>query len=294
MDNSEVSVNSLGQKTLAELNSLRNLPAIPKIMFEVSELLRKKSQDTVALAEVIGKDQGLTTKVLKIANSPLYGLPRKVSSLEFAIMLLGMEEISNIVTALSLAEAMRADGIEHFDYLEFWAHSMLVGTASKDIAKRLGFFEIAGDAFVAGMLHDIGIQLTARYFSKQFQEIIDLSASEDVNYFDAEKTVLGVTHQEIGRFIMQRWNLPSTLSDALAFHHNPSEGKETLILTYIIHLADSMTQEFEVGNTFWDKGIDFDAENIGKILNFENTEQLSEFISDYKEMFIDTAESIKL
>ncbi len=147
-----------------------------------------------------------------IANSPLYGLQRKVSSLEFAIMLLGVNEVSNIVTALSLAEAIKVENVKGLNFMKFWTHSMLVGTAAKDIAKRLGFFRFyLVMLFVGGMLHDLGIQLTARYFPNQFAKIVETVTNEGVNFQEAEVKYLGLSHQEIGGFISRRWNLPPHL-----------------------------------------------------------------------------------
>ncbi|MDA3861916.1 MAG: HDOD domain-containing protein [Melioribacteraceae bacterium] len=283
----------LGKTTLEAFRNIKNLPTIPKVVLEVNEMLRNHTGDMARLTEIVGKDQGLTTKVLAVANSPLYGLPKNVASLEFGIMLLGIGEISNIVTALSLAQIVRGNDSEDFDYLKFWTHSMLVGTASKDIAKRLGFGEIAGDAFVAGMLHDIGIQLTSRYFPTEFKKIISIVNDSDMDYYQAEQEVLGVTHEDIGHFMITKWNLPSNLSEVIGYHHRPSKlGKENIVLN-IIHLADTMTKMFDIGNFAWDSGVEFD-ESIITTLGFANRSEIEEFIEEYFLVFQDTASTIKL
>jgi len=286
-------LNDLGRKTLEEFKNIKNLPTIPKVVIEVNEMIRTHTGHVGRLAEVVGKDQGLTTKILAVANSPLYGLPKKVSSIEFAIMLLGMGEISNIVTAISLAQVVKGEEVENFDYMEFWKHSMLVGIASKDIAKRLGFAEYAGDAFVAGMLHDIGIQLTARYFPQQFQKIVNMTKENGISYFDAEKIVLGVTHEDIGHFMVTKWNLPKNLSEVLGYHHSPSQLEEENVTLNIIHLADSMTKMFDIGNYVWDLGVEFDESTIAS-LNFSDKTELEEFVEEYFLIFQDAADTIKL
>ncbi len=287
------SINDLGKRTLDEFKNIKNLPTIPKVVLEVNEMLKNHSGDIVHLTEIIAKDQGLTTKILAVANSPLYGLPRKVSSLEFGIMLLGMGEVSNIVTALSLAQVIKGDSIEGFDYMEFWTHSMLVGSASKDIAKRLGFAELAGDAFVAGMLHDIGVQLEARYFPEQFKEILKLVNEQKMPFYQAEIEVLGVSHEDIGHYMITKWNLPDNLADVLGYHHNPSQFEKENITLDIVHLADTMTKLFDIGTFTWDSGGEFD-ESIIRNLNFSNKEELDEFIEEYFEIFQDTASEIRL
>lgn len=286
-------IDELGIITFNKLRKIKTLPTIPKVMLEVSKILKKQNSNISELTEVIGKDQGLTTKVLAIANSPLYGLPKNVSSLEFGIMILGMNEVSNIVTALSLAQATRGDEVEGFDYMEFWTHSMLVGTASKDIAHRLGFAEIAGDAFVAGMLHDIGIQLTARYFPEEFKTIAKFVDESTINFYEAELKVLGATHENIGHFIITKWNLPENLAEVINYHHHPRNLDKQNMALNIVHLADTMTKLFEIGNFSWDMGIEFD-ETIIEPLGFDNKQDLDKFIEEYYEVFQDTADTIKL
>jgi HD-like signal output (HDOD) protein len=208
-------------------------------------------------------------------------------------MLLGIGEISNIVTALSLANIVKGGDIKEFNFMEFWSHSMIVGSASKDIAKRLGFHEVAGDAFVAGMLHDVGVQLIARYFPEKFKNIIELSGNGNMKFYDAEMKVLGLTHEDIGHYMVSKWNLPGNLADVLGYHHYPSKnGKDNITLS-IVHLADSMTRIFEIGNFKWDSEIEFD-ESIITTLGFGDQAELEDFIDEYQEVFEDTADTMEL
>jgi HD-like signal output (HDOD) protein len=293
MENEKDSLILTGEETFNILLEIKNLPSIPKVMMEVQSLLRNESHNTVKLAHIVGKDQGLTTKILMIANSPLYGLQRKVASLEFAIMLLGVNEVANIVTALSLTETIKVDNVKGLNFMEFWTHSMIVGTAAKDIAKRLGYFDVSGDAFVGGMLHDLGILLTARYFPKQFEKILAAVETEGILFKDAEEKYLGLTHQEIGGFISRRWNLPPHLINSLLFHHNPYGAMDSPVVPYIVHIADSMTQEFKVADVFWDEGLEFDK-TISNVLNLENEDKFKEFVAGYEDIFKETAGSISL
>jgi len=292
MENEKDSLILSGEDTFNGLLNIKDLPSIPKIMLEVQALLRSEAHNTIKLASTVGKDHGLTTKILMVANSPLYGLQRKVSSLEFAIMLLGVNEISNIVTALSLAETMKMKDIHGLNFMSFWKHSMLVGTAAKDIAKRLGFFDLSGDAFVGGMLHDLGIQLTARYFPKQFDKIIEVIEKDGLSFKDAEEKYLGLTHQEIGGFISRRWNLPPHLINSMMFHHNPYGAMDSPIVPYIVHVADCMTQKFKIGDVHWDNGLEFDK-SIVNVLKFDSEDKFYEFVDDYQSKFEEASNAIK-
>ncbi|MCW8850917.1 MAG: HDOD domain-containing protein [Melioribacteraceae bacterium] len=288
-----VILNDEKQKNITQiLSNLTNLPTVPKVMFDVITTLKSNPGDTIKISQVISKDQGITTKILSIANSALYGMERHVSSLEFAIMLLGSKEIERIVTAISLSEAIKIKSVPNFDYDNYWKHSMIVGLASKDIAMKLGHFDISGEAFLGGMLHDVGLQIIVKYFPQEFNEIIQLVNSGN-SFLDAEQMVLGLTHQEIGRFIAQKWSLPQNLCDIIEFHHTPTESKENSKLASIVHLADSMTQEFQIGNGNWDDQISFDL-SVVEQLEFGSAEELNEFTHNYRDIFKDTAEGIDL
>lgn len=281
------------QKTETALNGIRSLPLIPKVVFNVTKLLSDPSVSTNILAGEIGKDQGLTTKVLSIANSPLYGLQRKVTSLEFAIIVLGFKEMSDIVTAVSLTDAIKVTSDKFFNQNDFWIHSLVVGTAAKHISHHLGHYDIGSDAFVAGVLHDIGIQILYKFFNTQFRQVATLVNDKSYKFEDAEKEIFGLTHQNVGKFLADKWNLPEILGDVLQHHHKPSESNKTKVIPSIVHLADYMTQTFQVGNFYWDDDMKLD-EGINKELNFKSSTELDNFIQDYKDLYLQTATSTKI
>lgn len=279
------------EATLARLANFKNLPSIPKVLFEVTKLLNSPSATTLKLAELISKDPGLTTKILTVANSPLYGIKRKVSSIEFAIIVLGQQEIKDVVTAISLADSFKITASPNFDPIEFWVHSMVTGSAAKNISQNLGF-SFGSDAFVAGILHDMGILVIYNFMSKEFDQIASCAKEKGTPILEAEKEILGLTHQEIGKFLAEKWNLPTQLCDTLNFHHNPSQSSH-IELTSIIHLVDYMTQKLGYGKLPWDNNTDLD-QTVLDVLHFANTDELDTFIAEYKELFELTASSIRI
>ncbi len=276
--------------TLRKIEGMKNLISIPKIIFEVSQAIKAEPGNVKKLARLVEKDQGLTTKILAVANSPLYGLQKKVASLEYALMLMGTNETVRIVTAISLSESLKIKSTKDFDYMEYWKHSMVVGMAARDMSIRLGFSDLFGEAFLAGMLHDVSIQVFAQHFSNEFEEIIK-ETKEGKKFFENEKDILGISHDYIGSLLVQKWKLPEVISEAIEFHHVPSSAPNNKILCSLVHLADSMTQEFKIGNCFWDRNLSFDG-NAVEILKFKSAEEMVIFVSDYREIFQDTAESI--
>jgi len=278
------------QNTLKRIEGLKNLISIPKIIFEVSQVIKSDPGNTKKLSRLVEKDQGLTTKILAVANSPLYGLQKKVASLEFALMIMGTDEIVRIVTAISLSESLRIKSTKDFDYMEYWKHSMLVGMAARDMSIRLGFSDLYGEAFLAGMLHDVSIQVFAQHFASEFSEMTSLSKNNK-KFYECEKEILGISHDLIGKILVEKWKLPEIIAETIEHHHLPSNSPNNKQIASLVHLADSMTQEFKIGNCFWDKTIVFDG-NIIELLNFKSAEEMVVFVHEYEEVFKDTAESI--
>ncbi|MBZ0198330.1 MAG: HDOD domain-containing protein [Ignavibacteriaceae bacterium] len=274
------------------LGNIKDLPSIPKVIFEVTKLLGNSEPSAHTLSGIIIKDAGLTTKLLAIANSPLYGIKRKVSSLEFAILVLGFQEIKSIVTALSLADSFKITGDKYFSPLEFWIHSMVTGSAAKGISQHLGF-NFGSDAFVAGALHDLGIMVIHKYLHKQYNEIVEFSNHSGVTKLEAELEILGMSHQEIGKFLAEKWALPILLCDTLQYHHDPLAAKENKSFVAVIHLVDYMTHKLNIGSFYWDDNFHFDL-NVLPILGISSEKELEEFIQDYEGLFSVTASSIRI
>lgn len=268
---------------LENLSRIRNLPAIPTIMMEVSNLLENPNTSASELGRAISRDQAMVAKVLTIANSPLYGLPRKVSTVEFAIVILGFDHIKNIVIALSVMEAFKNKNGKGWNRQQFWMHSLATAVLSKRISEDLGYGK-SGEAFTAGLLHDLGISTMQRYFNKEYSMINELADKEQIRYLNAERQVLGIDHCIMGQFLIDNWNLPESLSEAVLYHHAPSEAGSNKVLPSIIHLADFMTQVYRKGDFFWDENMKLDT-NIIDILSLGDQTYLSSFIESYSEIF---------
>jgi putative nucleotidyltransferase with HDIG domain len=290
MSNNNSAVNYQKRSYLEDLQSIRNLPSLPLVVMEVQNLLDNPMTNASELAETISKDQGMVAKVLTVANSTLYGLPRRVSTIEFAIVILGLENIKNIIVALSMFEVLNSKADKYWDRRKYWAHSLTTAVIAKRIADELGYSK-SGEAFTAGLLHDLGISIIQRYFNSEFIAINKIVDEKQIPYLEAEKYVMEITHQEIGYFLGDKWNLPKSLNEVILNHHNPCNTGENKILTSIIHLADYMTGMFEVGNFKWDRDIQLDC-SIIEILKLGNEHYLNEFMESYRDIFNNNLETV--
>ena len=273
---------------LKKLQNIRNLPSIPLIIFEVSRLLEDPMTNASDLAELISKDQGMVTKILTIANSPFYGLSKKISTIEFAIVILGFENIKNIIIALSMIGAFKGKG-KNWNRKKYWYHCLATASIAKRLSEDLGYPK-SGEAFTAGLLHDLGIAIIQFYFNNEYNKIYKLVNSNNVDPLEAETEVLNTTHQEVGNFLVEKWNLPKALCDSILHHHNPEQAGENNLLVSIIHLADYLSWKLEFGPFDFDKDLKLDH-SIIDVFGWAD-EYLDEFVESYREIFNDNLEPI--
>lgn len=278
------------EKALRRLSSVYNLPSVPFIIIEVSKMIDNPKTSASQLGSMISQDQGLVTKILTVANSPLYGIPKRVATIDFAIVILGFNQIKNIVIALSMMDTLKKIGDGDFKHKKYWVHSVMTASAAKRIADDLGY-HFSGEAFTAGLLHDLGIPIIYKYFKSEYEEVVDAINNKGYTHLEAESEMLGITHQEIGMYLLDRWNLPQSLAEAVAFHHTPGEAENVPELAALVHLADYMTHKLQLGNYDWDSDMELDK-SIIETLKLGDEEYLESFIDSYKELFEYQIESL--
>ena len=291
MDNQTAELEKVREKKINNLLSIRNLPSIPVVMFEVTKLLENPKTNANDLGKIISMDQGLVAKILTVANSPLYGLPRRVSTIEFAIVILGFEHIKNIVIALSMIEAFKGNDSKEIDKKSYWLHSLVTAFAAKRIADDFRYRK-SGEAFTAGLLHDLGISVIQRFFNPDFLKIVDYVKEKGCDHLTAENQILGINHQDIGQFLIDKWNLPPILGDVILHHHDPAKA-ENKQLSAIVHLADYMTQKLGIGAFNWDEFLHFDP-FIMEVFNFTDEADLDSYISKHQDLFLSQIELLEI
>jgi HD-like signal output (HDOD) protein len=227
-----------GEKLMKKiLKTAKDLPPMPQTTLKAHEIIKNPNASFEDLASVLEMDQAIATHVLRIANSPYYGMSGTVSSIKHASTILGLKVLEElIVTAWStkaLASRMPGYGLATGD---LWQHSLGVAFGSKIIAarKNLG---MANDAFSAGLIHDVGKLVLDPYILERRDAFTAFLADGKESFLGAEKEILGFDHGEIAAELCTNWNVPQTLATAIRCHHNPaaSDGSQ---LAYIVHMAD--------------------------------------------------------
>ncbi len=231
------------------VSAVGGLPTLPKVAAEVLRLAHDPDSSLKDMAAVISKDPPLTSRLLKVANSAFYGLSQQVGSLSVALVLLGMRNITNIVTSISVFRMLRFRGkAGAFTREAFWEHAGACGKAC-DLIGRVCRLDLGGEAFVTGLIHDVGKILMDAVFHEEFVRILELAAAEGIPMYEAETRILGVDHARIGAWLAEVWNLPEHISEALAHHHGPPCDPAEKPLAASLQLADAIVRIERLGFT---------------------------------------------
>ena len=225
---------------------VKHIPAFPKVAQQVMAVVDKPETKAADLAEIIKYDQAITANVLKICNAAYFGLPRKVSSLDEAVVIIGQDILKDIIITSSSARFYRgAVGAGYqLGQGELWKHSVACAIMARLIAARVRGID-PGDAFSAGLLHDIGKRILSSFVADDFAEIlarVDAGAS----FSEAENQVIGMTHAELGGRIMDKWKFPEEIITAVRRHHDDDVLAGDL-LSVVVALANSLVISMGIG-----------------------------------------------
>ncbi len=220
------------------VREVRDLPALPASTMQVMRLADDPRTNAADIARALSMDQAMTARLLKLANSAFYGGLRRVATVTDAVVLLGQRTVRNMAMALSCQEVLgRALPGYGLDTGDLWRHSFCCAYAAQSLARRAGY-RVAEEAFVGGLLHDIGKVILNLYLQAEFAKVSKLASLASLPFMEAERLVLGFDHAEAGARVLEKWNLPASLVGCVRFHHAPQDQPEPSALTAIVHLAD--------------------------------------------------------
>jgi len=229
------------------LNLAKHAPPFPKVAQRVMEMIEDPAVKAQDLAEVIQFDEAITANVLKICNAAYFGLSRKVSSLDEALVVIGHDILKDIIVTSSSARFFKGKIGEGYQLEEgeLWKHSVAVSIMSKQLSKHVKEVD-PGTAFTCGLLHDIGKRFLSTFVADDFRKILEKVAKEKASFVEAEKEYLGTTHAELGGMILEQWGFAPGIQDAVRFHHDPEAlGREPL--TALTALSNVLVVSMGIG-----------------------------------------------
>jgi len=222
-------------KIFKKLESINELPTILVVAMEINRLTTDPNTTIEQIENLIKNDLVLTAKVLKIANSALFAGSRRIVSLNSAISRLGFSEVSKLSLAVSFLNSFKPN---HIDYERFWIHS--ISTAY--IALKLNNISSIGmkvdKLFIGAILHDIGIMILDQHFTEIYNKVFDIALNKSIDLSVVEQKILGTNHAEVGAFLLEKWKIPSEVTEIVKFHHQPQNAAVSVRETKLAYIAN--------------------------------------------------------
>ena len=224
------------------VSQIDSLPSMPAIYSQIMEEMQSEDPSIKKVGDIIAQDASMTAKILQIVNSVFFGLSRKISSTQQAVMLLGLETIKSLVLSVKIFAEFSRKKFSWFNIEDLFNHSMSVSCYAQAIVKNEKLErDLISYSLMAGILHDIGKLILATNFQQPYRQVLSEAQNSGLNVWDLEYQAFGTSHAEIGAYLMGLWNLDSQIIQAIAFHHRPAQSmaRDVNLLT-AVHIGNAL------------------------------------------------------
>ncbi|MGZ3579015.1 MAG: HDOD domain-containing protein [Syntrophales bacterium] len=259
------------------IENIGSLPTVPDTLRKLSRIMEKPNVSLTEVASFVQSDPALTFRILKMVNSAVYGFPGRIASVSHAIMLLGLNVVKGLLLGVSVFELMQKA------MTGLYEHSMGCAAAARIIAQKKGLRE-PEEAYVAGLIHDIGKVVMALEFTKAYEGALAFAETEHISIMQAEKKFFADTHAALGGVLSEKWRFPKKLTEAILYHHQPQSAVLFPLETAIVHLADILTKA---------RGLGFSGDQIVPIVDDAAFDRLELSEEDIINVFRELEESIE-
>ena len=240
---------------------INHLVSLPGVGLRVNEMVSDPNTTTTELGKVICQDPALAARLLRMANSPAYGLSTQVNTVTRAVAIIGMQQIRDLVLATSTMSAF--DGISNplVSLEDFWSHSLYCGAAAHLLAEQCQM-KHAETVFLGGLLHDIGQLVIFHKEPERAKQALLLSIEEhdDLALHIAEQEIFGFDHAEVGAALLRQWHFPELLIESVALHHAPEQARRFPIEIALVHIANSIATLAEIDSVSLDDAVQISPE----------------------------------
>jgi len=225
------------------VEEMEDVPTLPVVVTEFARVSADPDVAAHKLADVIGTDPALTSRLLHIVNSPFYGLSGRVTTVESAIVVMGSKAVRAAVLGAAVLSAFTR-GDARAEYSRFAHHAALTAEATKALGRA---YRLRGaeELHTAGLLHDVGKLLIQTRFPEQHREVVRHGESSGLPAMVSERKFLGATHAELGSWLTSHWRLPELLVECITFHHSPTDADRCTFEVALTHVADHVAHHAE-------------------------------------------------
>jgi putative nucleotidyltransferase with HDIG domain len=227
---------------------VKDLPTLPVVFQELFSRMQDPDTQVSELAEVITRDPALTAKILKLVNSAFYGRPSQITTISRAVIIMGFQAVRSAALAVSVFERFKdlTSSAALFSMEGFWRHAVGVSCLAKQLSMVLHVGE-PEDAFVAGLLHDVGKLVMLQHFPEDVEDLTRAAAEQQLTWRACEEVLFPIHHAAIGRALFRAWDFPTPVIEAVACHHAPETASRHAELACLVHLADYFSYHMESG-----------------------------------------------
>ena len=233
------------QRARQVLEQFKGIKTLPHVAIRLSKLISDEATSMAQFEEVIRMDPTLVMRLLHLVNSPYYGLRQKVKNIPRAVVYIGMKNLRNMIVLEALKEIFKnSSNGEVFSRSRLWLHSAAVGICSQMISERI-FMKKGEDAFLCGILHDIGLIVEDQVSKEQFTQVCSAWESNTKPFVEYEKEIIGANHCEIGYFLAEDWKFSSDIQQSIRQHHNAMEAVDPESLMGVIQVAEYIVSKMD-------------------------------------------------
>jgi len=258
------------QAVLEKLQRLERMPSIPAVLYPLIKQLEQPAEDVNLdkVVDLISQDVAMVGQCLQMANSPLFGRAQEVESVRSAVIALGIRRMHNIAMSCCILKIIPPDR-STFDPLIFWEHSLGCALLCRHFAISIGFPN-PEKAYLAGLLHDLGIIVNIWVLPQAFKHACELARSERIPLHEAELRTIGITHCESGKILAERWHFSADLTEVMKCHHDPESAQSHRALVALVSLNDLLCRMWSLGYGHGeDRQIDFREQPAFALLHQE-------------------------
>lgn len=232
----------------AAIESADDLPTLPTVVERINARIANPSTNAADIGKLIEQDQVLTSRVLRLVNSSYYGFPRQIKSIQHAVVILGFSKIKTLVLSASVFNLIKQRDRGGLDVSRFWQHSLGAAIASKVVAETFALGHGADDAFIGGLLHDIGKIILDQSQPALYAPVIRRAKEKGILLLESEDAVMGVTHSQVGEWVMEKWRFPPAIINMVGKHHIPTASTERREMVGSVHLGDILARALGIGS----------------------------------------------
>lgn len=230
------------------IQGVSEVPSLPLFYSRLDEAINHPRSSITDIAKIISEDQGLSARILKLANSPLFGYFSKIDTITQSVTIIGVQQVRDLALAISVMGIFTGIPEDLITMESFWKHSIGCGLTARILATSQRDANLER-FFVAGILHDIGRLVMFLRVPDLCREMLEICRTEQISLFEAERKCLGFDHAAVGGALLRMWKIPVRVAEPVEFHHSCNQSGQYPRETSILHCADMITHALELGNS---------------------------------------------